>query len=70
VPLQGWAVAKSRRFLAEYRIAKQPHQMLYAHPSEELPSYGRAADLLTFAVRSWITFSAIMHNLALQRLRR
>jgi L-fuculose-phosphate aldolase len=70
VPLEDWAVAKNRHFLTQYRMTKQRHEPPTVHPLPELPRYVRAADLVTFAIRSWITFSSMMHNLVMQRLRR
>jgi len=70
VPLEDWAVARNRHFLAEYRMARAGHDVASAHPPVELPRYIRMGDLVTFAFRSWITFSSMMHNLVMQRLRR
>ncbi len=70
VPLEDWAVAKNRHFLTDYRMAKQRHEPPSDHLPPELPKYVRAADLVKFALRSWITFSTMMHNLVTQRLRR
>lgn len=70
VPLADWAVAQNRHFLTEYRLAKQRPDPPNAHLLPEASRYVRAADLVTFAFRSWITFSSMMHNLVMQRLRR
>ncbi len=70
VPLEEWAVERSKDFLTQYRKAMaagatlQPSQA--ADDSESLS----LADLVRFSVRSWVTFGSLIHNLVLQRLRR
>ncbi|MGD0265604.1 MAG: class II aldolase/adducin family protein [Candidatus Methylomirabilota bacterium] len=70
VPLEEWAVERSRDFLTQYRKAMAAGATLQPSQAAEDSESLSLADLVRFSFRSWITFGSLIHNLVLQRLRR
>jgi L-fuculose-phosphate aldolase len=70
VPLEEWAVERSRHFLKQYRDAMADQAMLQTSQSADASESVSLADLVRFSLRSWVTFGSLIHNLVLQRLRR
>jgi L-fuculose-phosphate aldolase len=70
VPLEDWAVTRSRNFLKEYaanRALQSPDQ------AEPLPVWSgtvSVVDLVRFGFRTWVTFGSMFQALLMQRLRR
>jgi len=70
VPLEEWAVERSRHFLKQYRKSMADQAMLRVSDLAEVSESVSVADLVRFSLRSWVTFGSLIHNLVLQRLRR
>jgi len=70
VPLEEWAVERSRNFLKQYRKSMADQAMLRVSDLAEVSESVSVADLVRFSLRSWVTFGSLIHNLVLQRLRR
>jgi L-fuculose-phosphate aldolase len=70
VPLEEWAVERSKDFLRQYRNAMAAGATLQTSQSAEDSESLSLADLVRFSFRSWVTFGSLIHNLVLQRLRR
>jgi L-fuculose-phosphate aldolase len=70
VPLEEWAVERSKDFLTQYRNAMAAGATLQTSQSAEDSESLSLADLVRFSFRSWVTFGSLIHNLVLQRLRR
>ena len=70
VPLEEWAVERSRHFLKQYRESMADQAMLRTSDLAEVSESVSVADLVRFSLRSWVTFGSLIHNLFLQRLRR
>jgi len=70
VPLEEWAVERSKDFLKQYRNTMAAGATLQTSQSAEASESVSLADLVKFTFRSWVTFGSLIHNLVLQRLRR
>ena len=70
VPLEEWAVERSRHFLKQYRDTMAAQAMVRTPDLAEVSDSVSVADLIRFSLRSWVTFGSLVHNLVLQRLRR